>query len=324
MEYNQFLLKVQMEVQEQLGEGFDVKIRRVIKNNDTVLEGLVICKQQNHLAPTIYLNPYFEEFKQGIEMQEIIGQLLCVYEQNADVSFGNEKVKELADFANLRDKVAYKLIQKESNQELLKEIPYVEFLDLAIVFYLILDESRNGQMTALIHNYHMDSWGTTKEELYQLAGKNTPELLPVQIKTMKEVLKGILKENMKDDLWDIGGDEDEMIEELLGEDRIPLYILSNKRQMNGACCILYEKYLERFATEQEADLIILPSSVHETLLMPEREETSYQELSAMVHEINQSEVFEEDRLSNQIYRYSRFSGTIEIAFHSNECLINRK
>lgn len=322
MEFNQFLLKVQMEIQEQLGGGFDVKIRRVIKNNDTVLEGLVICKQQEHFAPTIYLNPYFEEFKQGIEMQEIIGQILCVYKQNADVSFGNGNAEELVDFGNLRDKVVYKLIQRKSNQELLKKIPYVEFLDLAIVFYLILDESRNGQMTALIHNSHMDSWGTTKEELFQLAGKNTPELLPVQIKTMKEVLKGILKENMKDDLWDIVGDE--MIGELLGEDRVPLYILSNKRQMNGACCILYENCLESFAAEQEADLIILPSSVHETLLMPEREETSYEDLSHMVTEINQSEVLEEDRLSNQIYRYSRSSGTIEIVFKSEACLINRK
>lgn len=322
MEYNQFLLKVQMEVQEQLGEGVDVKIRRVIKNNDTVLEGLVVGKQQEHFAPTIYLNPYFEELKQGMEMQEIIGQILCVYKQNADVSFGNGKVEELADFGKLREKVAYKLIQKESNQELLQEIPYVEFLDLAIVFYLILDESRNGQMTALIHNSHMDSWGTTKEELYQLAEKNTPQLLPVQIKTMKEVLKGILKENMKDDLWDIGGNE--MIEDLLGEDRVPLYILSNKRQMNGACCILYGNCLERFAAEQEADLIILPSSVHETLLMPEQEETSYEDLSHMVTEINQSEVLEEDRLSNQIYRYSRSSGTIEIVFKSEACLINRK
>lgn len=324
MEYNQFSLKVQMEVQKQLGKEFDVKVQRVIKNNDTVLQGLVICKQKDHLAPTIYLNAYFEEFKRGMEMQEIISRILHVYEQNADVSFANGNVEELADFNNLRDKVAYRLIHRESNQELLKEIPYVEFLDLAIVFYLILEESKHGQMTALIYNSHMASWRTTIEELYQLAKKNTPELLPAQIKTMKEVLTGILSENMKESLCNIGGDDDEIIDELLGEDQVPLYILSNKRQMNGACCILYESCLERFAAEQGADLLILPSSIHETLLMPEQEGTSYQEISAMVNEINQSEVLEEDRLSNQIYRYSRSSGTIVIVFHSDECLINRK
>ena len=321
MEYNQFLLKVQMEVQNQLGDGFSVRIQRVIKNNDTVLEGLVISKGQEHFSPTIYLNPYFEELQRGMEMQELIDRIMFVYEQNVNISFGNDKVEELVDFSNLRNKVAYKLIHRESNQELLKDIPYVEFLDLAVVFYLILDESKNGQFTALIHSVHMASWGTTKEELYQLAKKNTPELVPAQIKCMKEVLKGLLKEN----LWDIVGDDDGMIDELLGEDRVPLYVLSNKRQLNGACCILYENFLEGFAEEQGADILILPSSVHETLLIPDRgEETSYEELSLMVTEINQSEVSKEDRLSNQIYRYSRSSGTIEIVFHSEKCLINRE
>lgn len=322
MEYNQFLLKIQLEVQKQLGNGFHVRVQRVVKNNDTLLDGLIIRKEQEQLAPTIYLNPYFEDFKRQPDMgvQEIISRILCVYKQSEAVSFKNGKLEELDEFRHLRKSVVYKLINRESNQELLKEVPYVEFLDLAIVFYLILEETRNGQMTALIHTSHMTSWGTTKEELYQLAKKNTPELLPVRIKTMKEVLKNLLKENM----WDIGEDDDEMMDELLGEERIPIYVLTNERQVNGACCLLYEDCFSKFAKEQEADLIILPSSIHETLLIPEREETSYEELSSMVTEINQNEVPEEDRLSNQIYRYSRSLGTIEIMFHSNKDLIARK
>ena len=54
------------------------------------------------------------------------------------------------------------------------------------------------------------------------------------------------------------------------------------------------------------------------LLIPVKEAVSYEELSAMVIEINQSEVSEEDRLSNQIYRYTRSSGKIEIAFRSEK------
>ncbi|MDR1547184.1 MAG: DUF5688 family protein [Hungatella sp.] len=321
MEYNQFLLNIQMEVQKQLGDGFHVQIQRVIKNNDTLLDGLVIRKEQEHLAPTIYLNPYFEDLKRepDMEVQEIISRILCVYKQNADASFENGKVEELADFNNIRNKVAYKLIHRESNQELLKEIPYVEFLDLAIVFYLILDESRNGQMTALIHTHHMVSWGTTREELYLLAKKNTPELLPAKIRNMEESLEELLKADLGD-FGDIG-----MVNQLLGAERIPIYVLSNKKMLNGACCILYENCLERFAAEQGADIIILPSSVHESLLILDRDkENSYEDFSSMVTEINQNEVSEEDRLSNQIYRYSRSSGTIEIVFQTDKCLINRK
>lgn len=319
MEYNQFLLKIQTELEKQLGESFHVRIQRVIKNNDTVLEGLVISKGEEHLSPAIYLNPYFEEFQRGMEMQEIIRLLLCIYEQNVNISFGNKKVEELVDFNNLRNKVVYKLINRESNQELLKEVPYEEFMDLAVVFYLILGESKNGQFTALIHNSHMISWGTTKEELYQLAKRNTPELLPAHIRNLKESIEELLKV----DLEDFGGAG--IINETLGEDWVPLYVLSNPRMTNGACCILYENFLEGFAEEQGADLIILPSSLHEVLLMPVGgDEISYEDLSSMVTEINQTEVPEEDRLSNQVYRYSRSSGTIEIVFKSEVCLINKK
>nr|WP_288830561.1 DUF5688 family protein [uncultured Clostridium sp.] len=318
MEYNQFLLKVQTEIEKQLGDGFHVRVQRILKNNDTALEGLVISKGKGHLSPTIYLNPYFDEFQQGMEMQEIIGRLLRVYEQNVNISFGNATVEELVDFNNLRDKVAYKLIHRASNQELLKEVPYVEFLDLAVVFYLFLGECRSGQMTALIFNTHMVSWGTTKEELFQLAKKNTPELFPARIRNMKDSIEELLKVELED-FGDAG-----ILDELLGEDQFPFYVLTNQRMMNGACCILYENFLEGFAREQGADLIILPSSIHETLLIPDQGENSYEELGAMVNDINQSEVPEEERLTNQVYRYSRSSGTIEIIFKSEACLNNRK
>ncbi|WP_318063292.1 DUF5688 family protein [Clostridium boliviensis] len=80
----------------------------------------------------------------------------------------------------------------------------------------------------------------------------------------------------------------------MGEGRVPLYVLSNSRQVNGGSCILYDNCLKRFASEQGTDIIILPSSVHEMLLIPVKKAVSYEELSAMVTEINQSEVSEED------------------------------
>ncbi|MDK2965372.1 DUF5688 family protein [Lacrimispora sp.] len=313
MNYNEFLLEIQRLVQEKQGGGFDIKVQRVIKNNDTMLDGLAICKQEEVFAPTIYLNSYFEDLKKGMEMQDIVSHIIGAYQQNDNISLSS--VKELVDFRNIKNRVVYKLINKETNMELLKGIPYLEFLDLAIVFYLIIEENNNGQMTALIHNEHMISWKTTTEELYQLAKQNSPELLPAQIKTMREVMEEMLKQNVGD-ICDGG-----LVDELLGEERVPLYVLSNSRQVNGDSCILYDNCLKKFAAEQGADIIILPSSVHEMLLMPERESVSYEELSAMVTEINQNEVSEEDRLSNQIYRYSLSSEKVEIAFRSEKYLI---
>ena len=306
MSYNQFLEEVRAAVQERLGSDYEIRIQKITKNNGIVLDGLIIGKARKNIAPTIYLNSYYMHFTHGMPLQEILEDIISAYKENKDVILGD--VRELLDFGNLRDKVAFKLIQTEKNQELLKDVPYFEFLDLAVVFYLILDEHRGGQMAALIHNSHMEPWGVEKEELYQLAMKNTPVLLPPIIKTMKEIMHEIMKEHLED-LYMA-----ELFNNFLEADqeKASLYVLSNKKQINGAVSILYDDCLKRFAGEQNADIIILPSSVHEVILIPDNGDLDYGELQNMVNQINESEVSEEDVLSDRIYRYSRHDCRINI------------
>ena len=299
MNYNQFLEEVRAAVQERLGNDYEIRIQKITKNNGIVLDGLIIGEAGKGIAPTIYLNPYYTRFKHGMSLADILPEVISEYKESSDIVFGD--MKRLLDFNNLKDRVVYKLVQRETNQELLGEIPAFEFLDLAVVFYLILDENKGGQMTALIRSSHMTTWGTTKEELYRLAKKNTPELLPPVIKTIKEIMRDMLKEHLGDFYMD------EILDDLLEEDseRKPFYVLSNEKQINGAGCLLYEDCLKKFAEEQNADVIILPSSVHEVILLPDKGDMDYAELQEMVSQINRNEVPEEDVLSNGVYKYSR-------------------
>lgn len=298
MNYIQFLEEVRAAVQERLGRDYEIRIQKITKNNGIVLDGLIIGKASKNIAPTIYLNSYYMHFTHGMSLQEILEDIISAYRENNDVVFGN--IRELLDFTNLQDKVAFKLIQREKNKELLKDVPYFEFLDLAVVFYLILDEHRGGQMTALIHNSHMEPWGVEKEELYRLAMRNTPILLPSEIKTMKEIMCDILKRHLEE------LEMEKMVDDLLDFDsqKPPLYVLSNRKQINGAGCILYDGCLKDFADSQNSDIIILPSSTHEVLLVPDDGNLDYGELQKTVGQINESEVPEEDVLSDRIYRYS--------------------
>lgn len=298
MDYNQFLEEVRAEVQERLGSDYEIRIQKITKNNGIVLDGLIIGKASKSIAPTIYLNSYYMHFTHGMSLQEILEDIISAYKENDDVVLGD--MKELLDFNNLKEKVAFKLIQREKNQELLKDIPYVGFLDLAVVFYLILDEHKGGQMTALIHNSHMEPWGLEKEELYCLAMRNTPILLPPEIKTMKEIMCDILKGHLEE------MNMAEMANDLLDFDsqRPPLYVLSNRKQINGTGCILYNDCLKDFADSQESDIVILPSSTHEVILVPDDGKLNYGELQKTVSQINESEVPKEDVLSDMIYKYS--------------------
>jgi hypothetical protein len=299
MNYNQFLEEVRAAVQERLGSDYEIRIQKITKNNGIVLDGLIIGKASNNIAPTIYLNSYYMHFAHGMSLQEILEDIISAYKENNDVVFGD--IRELLDFTNLQDKVAFKLIQREKNKELLKDVPYFEFLDLAVVFYLILNEHGGGQMTALIHNSHMEPWGVEKEELYHLAIRNTPILLPPEIKTMKEIMCDILKGHLEElEMYELLND---LLE--IDPEKPLLYVLSNKKQINGAGCLLYDDCLTRFAAVQDADIIILPSSVHEVILIPDKEDMDYGELQDMVSQINKNEVPEEDVLSDRIYKFSR-------------------
>ncbi|MFR3730707.1 DUF5688 family protein [Lacrimispora sp.] len=306
MDYNQFLEEVRTAVQERLGSNYEIRIQKITKNNGIVLDGLIIGKASKNIAPTIYLNSYYMHYTHGMSLEEILEDIISAYKESNDVSFGD--TREFLNFNKLRDKVAFKLIQREKNQELLEEVPYIEFLDLAVVFYLILDEYKEGQMTALIHNSHLELWEVEKEELYCLAMKNTPILLPSEIKTMKEIMCDILKGHLEE------LEMKEMVDDLLDFDsqKPALYVLSNRKQINGAGCILYNGCLKNFADSQNSDIVILPSSLHETILVPDDGQLDYGELRKMVSEINESDVPEEDVLSDRVYKYSRHDCSISL------------
>lgn len=103
------------------------------------------------------------------------------------------------------------------------------------------------------------------------------------------------------------------MDELIGSDDVsPLYVLSNTNGLYGASCMIYQDVLKDFADRIQADIVLLPSSVHEVLLTPKLPETSYEDLSSMVTSINRQEVSLEEQLSNQVYLFSREEGKLKI------------
>ena len=89
-----------------------------------------------------------------------------------------------------------------------------------------------------------------------------------------------------------------------------LHVLTNRRGIYGASCMLYRDIIKDFADQEETDVIILPSSIHEVLLFPDHLMFDHAFLCRTVQEINREDVSEEDVLSDRIYIFSRETGTI--------------
>lgn len=318
MVYEEFLKNVKSQLEAKLGDSHTFAIRQVTKNNGLVLDGLCISLRGEKIAPTIYLNDYYSKFRSGTSIPSIVEHILNLYQENTELP--DIDLNRLTDFSLLKDKIAFKLIHHQSNLGLLKEIPHIPYLDLAIVFYILLESCVEGQMTALVLNEHMNMWNLTPQNLYEIAKVNTPRCLPPVIKNMTDVLKEFAKTNLGDQFRDQLFDDIKRADEGIP----PLFVLSNESGYYGAGCMLYENVLKLFSESTDSDFIILPSSIHEVLLIPSHNPDDCQELSVMVSNINQTGVSLEDRLSNQVYYYRREENKISLASSSPASIKNKQ
>ena len=291
MEYKEFVEYIKMNAGYIAGEGGNITINHVIKNNGCEMDGLVIMEKGKDIAPTIYLDSFYELYTNGENIKNIIRQIEVIYEQNKNnVTFD---VNILKHFDTIKDKIVYKVVNYRSNEKLLEQVPHKRILDLAVVFYCLLDNEYGRSATALIYNNNLKNWNVTIDDVYKAALKNTPDLLHSKISSMAALFEkcGV----------NVDGEEVDL------KDSVPsdMYVLTNESKLNGAACILYENVLYDFAQKLGADLYILPSSVHEVILLPKLSMFEKDELVNMVKEVNTEGVAADEVLSDHVYEYNR-------------------
>lgn len=291
MEYKEFVEYIKMNAGYIAGEGGNITINHVIKNNGCEMDGLVIMEKGKDIAPTIYLDSFYELYTNGENIKNIIRQIEVIYEQNKNnVTFD---VNILKHFDTIKDKIVYKVVNYRSNEKLLEQVPHKRILDIAVVFYCLLDNEYGRSATALIYNNNLKNWNVTIDDVYKAALKNTPDLLHSKISSMAALFEkcGV----------NVDGEEVDL------KDYVPsdMYVLTNESKLNGAACILYENVLYDFAQKLGADLYILPSSVHEVILLPKLSMFEKDELVNMVKEVNTEGVAADEVLSDHVYEYNR-------------------
>lgn len=295
MTYQEFKKHTVHAISKKLGSAYRVALQDIIKNNDTHLDGLTILSENSNISPTIYLNYYYDQYLSGKSLSAIYEDIILSYRKNAPKE--NIDITFFTDFSKVKNRIIFKLVNYERNQELLSNVPHIRYLDLAVIFNCLVDSSNEGYATILIYQHHLSFWNISTDELYNLAMKNTPQLLQYHLQNMADVL-GTLFCDESSDLFDTD------------LQLIPMYVLSNRTKLNGSGCILYKDLLESISKKFNSDFYILPSSVHEVLLIPSPHAASYEELVSMVHDVNATQLAREDILSDSVYFYSRNTGII--------------
>lgn len=297
MVYEQFLDHICRLLEERMGKGGYVKRQKAFQNNKARTDSLFLVCDGLELSPSIRIAPYYEEYQAGRPVEEIASELYGQLTQEPP-DFGLD-LDGLGRFEQQKERVIFRLIHYDSNREQLEQLPHMRLYDLAVVFCLYLQETKEGCVTAMIQNRHMEGWGCTAEQLYDLACENTPRLLPWRLQSLEGMLRDYLAQEM-------GTDRDVLFPESKRTGALPkLFVLTNACGIYGASCILYGTVLEYLADSFMQDLYILPSSVHEVILVPASPEFTVEKLEGIVRDANRTEVDEEERLSDRVYLYSR-------------------
>ena len=296
MTYDEFKKYFLDEVSKKLPGDVCTKVEEIKKINGVKVDGVTFFREGVNCSPRIYLEGYYKKYVDGDEINTLVDTFVNCYEKN-QIIIENCDFDFFKDYERVKDRIFFKVINKEKNEELLKEVPYREFLDLAIVYYYLLDEKliKENLSTILITNKILEMWEINEEEIKSAAFINTPQLFPLKVESMERVLTRLLGRNIFIDI------DTEALS------CTPLYVISNDRLMYGAGAMLYKDALKNIAGRTGEDMYIIPSSINELIVAP----VSFLEtdfiisLKDMINMVNKNEVAEQEVLSNNLYFYSK-------------------
>lgn len=299
MKYSDFLKTVQDEISTKLDSDLKLQIRPVEKNNGKILDGLLIINPKLNIAPTIYLNPYYHWYLEGVSMDSIIDSIISNYNEISPKE--NFSVERFLKFDTAKNYIVFQLVNYEKNEKKLQNLPHIKYLDFAIIFQIVASKDSTKALAAITYPL-FEKWEITMEELIRVAMENTEKLMPYEIINLNDYVDEYFKE------FDFSNQSKPK------KDDLEMYVLTNKEHTRGATSILYPNLLSSIAQKINDDLIIIPSSIHEVILVAASSATASnatQDLCEFICEVNSSQLADEEVLAERYYVYDRQTDSVK-------------
>lgn len=287
MDYEQFKVAFAEDLKtnlQKLGIEADVSEHHIEKLNDSY-DALSVTPKGSSIGVNANLDEIFHAIERGKDYNEVLSGVTESLKGSLE-HMPKLQVSDLTNYAEMKNKLAMEVVSAERNAKMLQNVPHEQMEDIAVVYRLVLNSSKGASSTVLVTNDLMDKFGITHEQLHDDAMKNAPLIRPAEIKGMEETLNEMQ-----------GGpalepDPDEI-----------LFVAGVPDQSHGAAVIAYPNFFEDAAEKLGGDYFIIPSSIHEVLLVKDTGEMNSRDLAAMIKEVNATEVAPEDVLTDHAYHY---------------------
>ena len=266
-----------------------ISTREVSKNNGIKLTALCPELNGSNISPSIYLDTLYERYKEGMSLEECVQSFCDIVRKNINPKFDYvDIVSKFSDYNEINKMVIPVIVNKEANKDMLKEVPHVNMNDLSIVFRVYIEMENGESSSILVKNEHMDSWQKKVEEIYKDAVNNMDSINKADIKSLYEIISGMNGFEATEDM---------------GVEVNPMYVVSTESKLYGASAVFCKPEILTDLSEQYGDLAILPSSIHEVIVVP-ADLGSEMDLSALISSVNESELEPDEILSDHPYYYN--------------------
>ena len=290
MTYDEFKEKLLGEIGERLGEPA-VKIITVTKNNNVQKEAVTLSDCEAELNPVVYLDDLYKECMAGKKISECVDQILEL--SHGTPEFDSRQLFDSWDEA--KDRIELDLANTKWNEGLFKDAPHKEFLDLTVYCRLVFAKDETGIASTVVKESMLVRWGIGEQDMWEAASSN----LKKEAYQFMNLRSLIGKSAKAVDIKECRS--------------ASMCVLTNPVMYYGAAGILRTDLLEKLAQLKKTDLYILPSSVHEVILLPALDCWDVDELRQMVKSVNAGSVDKMDWLSDEVYSYRRGSRKVVIA-----------
>ena len=316
MDFDTFKDELAKGVQDRLEALYDrkysVETHTVEKMNETY-EAITVKPEDSEIGVNIKIDQAFKEYNDGRSFDMIVRQVSSFAAEALDNRPGFD-LNAIQDYSVMKTKLSMEVVSAERNAQLLETVPHKNMEDMAIVYRFVLDTVEAGRGSILVTNKMLDNYGITAEQLHNDAMEIAPEVRPAVIKGMSEVLADMMGAEQAEMLG-LGPVQDE-----------PIFVATVEDQTQGAGILAYQNFMDEAAEKLGGSFYILPSSIHEILLVKDNGQFDRASLEQMVKEVNATQVAPEDKLTDSVYHYDSQTRVFELAekFEAREVMGKEK
>jgi hypothetical protein len=284
----------------------EINEEKIEKMNESY-DSIVIKPAGASIATIIHVEDAFEAYKSGTELREMI---LGAREEDAELKgmvksiaddIENEPQFDLSifdDYKKVKSRLSMQIVSAERNAELLEDVPHERIEDMAVVYRVLMTQPSTGSKTAttLVTNGMLKKYGITDSQLKRDAMRNAPNVKPVKIRDMSETVKD----------FDL-----ELAPDVSVEDG-RIFVASVTDNLYGAAVIAYPNFLNTVAAMLRSDFFVLPSSIHEIIIIRDDGDLDADDLKNLVTSVNAAQVDPADQLTDNVYHYDMYNNVFEM------------